>query len=263
MIPESAAGSVRAAYNTVAASYARVLPDTSFESSLDLAMIQQFADALCAGTADGGILDAGCGTGRMIAHLESLGLSDIEGVDLSEAMIAQARNSHPHRHFKTGDLAALPYAGRSFRGVLAWYSVIHTPPEHLPDIVTELARVTRHGGHVLLGFQAGIGQRTMDRAYGHDVLLTAWLHDPADVANTPHPPRLHHRRPTDAGAAVSRGARASVHPREAFRLTHRIAVGVLVGPLGVLMCRRRRVGEVVPGHVGLSRRPHRGRRNRR
>jgi len=215
MILETTAGSVRAAYNTVAASYARVLPDTSFESSLDLAMIQQFADAVRGGAADGGILDAGCGTGRMISHLESLGLSDIEGVDLSDAMIAQARNSHPQRHFKTGDLAALPYPGRSFRAVLAWYSVIHTPPEHLPDVVTELARVTRHGGHVLLGFQAGSGQRTMDHAYGHDVVLTAWLHDPAEVA------KLLSRQGFTIAAQLTREPRSIEAHAQAFILAWR------------------------------------------
>lgn len=178
----SATDSVREAYNTVAASYARLLADVSFESALDLAMIQQFADAVASGTPDAGILDAGCGAGRMISHLETLGLSDPEGVDLSEAMIEQARTAHPHRRFKIGDLSALPYPDRHFRGVLAWYSVIHTPPNRLPDVITELARVTRPGGHVLLGFQAGAGHRTLDRAYGHDVALTAYLHDPAAVA---------------------------------------------------------------------------------
>ena len=180
---ERATGCVRDAYNTVAAAYARILPDVSFECSLDLAMIQQFADVALTGTFDGDVLDAGCGTGRMISHLESLGLSEIEGVDLSEAMIEQARSSHPQRQFSIGDLAALPYPNQRFRGVVAWYSIIHTPPQQLPRIITELARVTRPGGHVLLGFQAGSGHRTVGRAYGHDVSLTSYLHDPADTAD--------------------------------------------------------------------------------
>lgn len=215
MIPKSTDGSVRAAYNAVAASYARVLPDTSFEVLLDLAMIQQFADAVLAGTADGGILDAGCGTGRMIAHLESLGLPDVEGVDLSEAMIAQARISHPRGRFKTGDLAALPYPDGRFRGVLAWYSVIHTPPEHLPDIVMELARVTGPGAHVLLGFHAGNGQRTVDRAYGHDVALTACLHDPADTA------KLLARQGFTIAAQLTRQPRSMETHVQAFILARR------------------------------------------
>lgn len=215
MIPFSTNGSVRAAYNAVAASYARVLPDTSFEGLLDLAMIQQFADAVLAGTADGGILDAGCGTGRMIAHLESLGLPDVEGVDLSEAMIAQARISHPRHRFRTGDLAALPYPDGRFRGVLAWYSVIHTPPEHVTDIVMELARVTGPGAHVLLGFHAGHGQRAVDRAYGHEVALTACLHDPADTA------QLLARHGFTIAAQLTREPRSNETHAQAFILARR------------------------------------------
>ncbi|RKR30086.1 class I SAM-dependent methyltransferase [Arthrobacter oryzae] len=174
MIPESTNGSVRAAYNAVAASYARVLPDTSFE-----------------------------------------GLLDVEGVDLSEAMIAQARISHPRRRFKTGDLAALPYPDARFRGVLAWYSVIHTPPEHVPDIVTELARVTGPGAHVLLGCHAGTGQRAVDRAYGHDVALTVCLHDPADTA------RLLTRNGFTIAAQLTRQPRSNETHAQAFILARR------------------------------------------
>lgn len=97
-------------------------------------------------------------------------------------MIEQARFAYPASHFEIGDLAALPYSDQRFRGVLAWYSVIHTPPHQLPGVIAELARVTRPGGSVLLGFQAGNGQETVRRAYGHHVTLTSYLHDPAATA---------------------------------------------------------------------------------
>jgi ubiquinone/menaquinone biosynthesis C-methylase UbiE len=211
----SATGSIRDAYNTVAAAYARVLADVSFESPLDLAMIRQFADALPTGAAEGGILDAGCGSGRMISHLESLGLRDVEGVDLSEAMIAQARISNPHHRFTIGDIAALPYPDKCFRGVLAWYSVIHTPAEQLPSVITELARVTQPGGYVLVGFQAGKGHRTIHRAYGHDVTLTACLHDPAATAE------LFTRQGFTISALLTREPRSSETHQQAFILARR------------------------------------------
>lgn len=178
-------------------------------------MIRQFADTVSTAAADGGNLDAGCGAGRMIPHLESLGLSDIEGVDLSEAMIAQARNAHPRHHFKIGDLAALPYPDRRFRGVVAWYSVIHTPPQQLTGVITELARLTRPGGHVLLGFQAGNGHRTVDRAYNHDVTLTAFLNDPFNTAG------LMSRRGFTTAARLSRDPRSIEAHAQAFILAKR------------------------------------------
>ena len=40
-------------------------------------------------------------------------------------------------------------------GVLAFYSVIHTPPQQLPTVFAEFERVLAPGGHLLLGFFAG------------------------------------------------------------------------------------------------------------
>lgn len=170
----------RRTYDTVAASYARLVPDTSYEAPGDLAMIEHFVAEL-PGSAS--VLDAGCGTGRMIAHIRSL-TPDlvVHGVDLSTAMVAEARASHPDAVIDVADLAGLPYSDAEFDGILAWYSIIHTPPTQVPTILAELRRVLRPSGRVLLGFQAGTGERNATRAYGHEVELHAFLHSVESVA---------------------------------------------------------------------------------
>jgi hypothetical protein len=55
-------------YDTIAADYARLLPRLNAETRLDVAMIDDFADR-CAAAQLGPVLDAGCGTGRVSAHL--------------------------------------------------------------------------------------------------------------------------------------------------------------------------------------------------
>ncbi|MCU1529644.1 MAG: hypothetical protein JWP75_3407 [Frondihabitans sp.] len=165
---------VRSAYDTVADSYARILADTSYEAPLDLALVDEFARQ----TGDGArILDAGCGAGRMITYLDGIGRFDIEGADLSPAMIARARHEHPGRRFHTAALTDLPFAEGSLDGVLCWYSIIHTPTAEIPEILREIRRILRPGGSALLAFQAGTGVRRIEHAYGHDVALTAYLHD--------------------------------------------------------------------------------------
>ncbi|KHK95799.1 hypothetical protein LK09_17310 [Microbacterium mangrovi] len=169
----------REAYDLVAAEYAALIPDTRYETALDLAMIDQFAELV--GT--GRVLDAGCGTGRMTAHLrERHPELSLTGVDLSEQMLVQASRAVPGVDFVQGELAALPCASASFDGVLVWYSTIHTPDEGMPAVFAELHRVVRPGGPVLLGFQAGRGERLIERAYGHDLDLIAYLHDVGAVA---------------------------------------------------------------------------------
>src|SRR5688500_15466093 len=116
-------GNVRQAYDTVAEDYASYLPDTRAEARLDLAMIDAFAEAVTSG-GDARVLDAGCGAGRMSRYLAERGCL-VEGVDLSENMVAMARRDHPDLVFTMGSLTDLPYPDNEFAGVMLWYSIIH------------------------------------------------------------------------------------------------------------------------------------------
>ena len=48
-------------------------------------------------------------------------------------------------------MAHTPYTDGSFVGILAWYSLIHTPPAHLTGTLTEFYRLLTPGGSLLLG----------------------------------------------------------------------------------------------------------------
>jgi ubiquinone/menaquinone biosynthesis C-methylase UbiE len=148
-------------------------------------MIDDLADRLVRAAAAEGrgtparVLDAGCGTGRVAAHLRGV---DVLGIDLSAGMLATAREQHPTLPLVAGALEALPVGTGTVDGVLAWYSWVHTPSEDLPAVVAETARVLAPGGHLLVAFQAGSGERrVLTQAYGHAVALTHVRHDPAHV----------------------------------------------------------------------------------
>ncbi|GGK11195.1 methyltransferase [Pilimelia anulata] len=164
-------------YDTVAEDYARLLPGLNAETTLDIAMIDDFTDR-CAAVSLGPVLDAGCGTGRVSAHLATRGL-DVFGTDLSLGMIEVARRTYPHLRFDVGALEDLPVPDATLGGVLAWYSLIHTAPDGLSTCVKDFARVLRPGAWLLTAFQAGDGQRVeRTSAYGHPVTLTSYRHDP-------------------------------------------------------------------------------------
>jgi ubiquinone/menaquinone biosynthesis C-methylase UbiE len=171
---------VRSAYDTVAETYSAVIPDTSFEAPLDMAMMDHFIAHMRA-TADRTVIDVGCGAGRMTSYLGEAGLA-VSGVDLSPEMVRIAQQLHPGLLFELGELTDLPQADAAADGVLAWYSIIHSPPTALPAIAREFWRALRPGGSALVAFHAGSGHRTIDRAYGHDVQLRAELHAPEEVA---------------------------------------------------------------------------------
>lgn len=167
--------SVRAAYDAVAADYATHIPDTRAEAPLDLAMVDAFVTAV---GPDGHVLDAGCGAGRMTRYLADRGVRP-HGVDLSPGMVAMARRDHPDLGFGVASLDALPFGDGSVDGVLLWYSVIHTPPAGLGRVLAEAVRVTRPGGHLLVGAQSGHGIRDVAPNYrrlGHEITLERHLY---------------------------------------------------------------------------------------
>ncbi len=182
--PDAAAyAAVSSAYDTVAEDYALHLPDTRVEADLDLAMLDHFIASVTA-QGDGLVLDAGCGTGRITRYLTDRGCA-VEGVDLSPGMITAARRAHPDLTFAVASITDLPHRAATFTGVLLWYSTFHTPPDRLPDVFTEMARVLRPGGHLLVAFQAGVGTHDLAptyRRFGHDVQLDRHLFDVEKVA---------------------------------------------------------------------------------
>ena len=169
----------RTAYDTVAVTYEALLRDALAASPDDRAVLALFAERVRL-SGGGSVGDLGCGPGRITSHLHDLGL-DVFGVDLSPAMVAVARRAHPRLPFEVGSLLALPVADDALAGAVAWYSVIHTPPERLPDVVGELVRAVRPGGWLVLAFQAGDGECRKIAGYGHDVDLEAWRHSPSYV----------------------------------------------------------------------------------
>jgi SAM-dependent methyltransferase len=162
----------RTAYDTVAADYAELVRLDRSETALDRALIADFAARV---RGRGPVLDAGCGPGRLTRHLTDVGVDAI-GVDLSPEMVRIARQRHPDLDVSVAGLDALPQSSGSLAGVLAWYSVIHTPPALLPTVLGELLRVLRPAGWLLIAAQSGEGARHLAHAYGHDLDLTAYLY---------------------------------------------------------------------------------------
>ena len=171
----------RAAYDTVAVSYERILRDELDGKPVDRAMLAVFAELVRAAPGGRRVADLGCGPGRVTAHLHRLGV-DAFGVDLSPGMIAVARRTHPDLDFAVGSMTALALADDSLSGVLTWYSTVHTPPEVLPAVFAECHRVLAPGGHMLLAFKVGDQLWHRDQAYGHQVSLDVYWTDPDRIA---------------------------------------------------------------------------------
>lgn len=96
------------------------------------------------------VLDAGCGTGIYLAELISIGVKPT-GIDQDEALLdyaAKAKGLGPV--LVRGPLVPLPFVSRSFDKVLCVCTLeFVVQPE---KAVSEMERVLRPGGMLLLGF---------------------------------------------------------------------------------------------------------------
>src|SRR6202043_1249562 len=74
------------------------------------------------------ICDLGCGPGQVARYLHTRGAAAC-GIDLSPEMVKCAQRLNPSIPFQQGDMLALArVADSTFRGIAAFYSIIHVPP---------------------------------------------------------------------------------------------------------------------------------------
>ncbi|GAA0805896.1 class I SAM-dependent DNA methyltransferase [Spirilliplanes yamanashiensis] len=159
---------VRQAYAAVAELYIGLFGAADRVHPDDLAFIGRHL----AGRA-GPVLDAGCGPGHLTGHLRSLG-ADASGLDLVPEFLAHARARHPGVPFRQGSLTGLDVPDGSLAGILAWYSLIHLPPDDLDGVLAGFRRALAGGGALVIGFFDG----DEVAAFDHKV-VTAYRH-PAD-----------------------------------------------------------------------------------
>ncbi|GFE24371.1 class I SAM-dependent DNA methyltransferase [Streptomyces nigrescens] len=170
----------RTFYDAVAADYAEHFRDALAARPLDRAVLAGFAELVRDADA-GPVADLGCGPGKVTAHLAGLGLP-VFGVDLSPQMVALARRTHPEVRYEVGAMTDLDLPDGALGGIVAYYSIIHTPQERLPELFAEFHRLLAPGGHALVAFQVGDEPLHVAEPFGHPVSLDFRRRRPDRVA---------------------------------------------------------------------------------
>jgi SAM-dependent methyltransferase len=96
-------------------------------------------------------------------------------------MIEHAGQLNPGIEFRQGDLRSLHVESRSAAGVVAFYSIIHIPPDDLVGVLLEQDRILKPQGLLLLAFHTGSGSIHRDEWWGHQVSIDFYLFDSAEV----------------------------------------------------------------------------------
>lgn len=202
---------VQRAYGARAAEYAAHLGRMDAVAEPDRELVRSWAQTLT-----GPVLDVGCGPGHWTAFLHADGIP-VTGIDPTPEFIAHARSAYPGVAFRNGRAERLEVAEESLGGVLAWYSLIHSPPDEVATMVREFARALRPGGSLLVGFFEG-----PERAPFEHAITTAYrwpvdalcavvrecgftvteTHTRADPGTRPHGAIVATRNPAEVGAVA-------------------------------------------------------------
>lgn len=184
MTEPSHLAAIRESYDTVAVDYTRLVKEPAELDPVSRAMLAAFAE-LAAPL--GPVADLGCGPGKVTAHLAALG-APVFGVDVSPRMIELARAAYPELRFTVGSMTALDIADGDLGGILAYYTIHHTPPQWLPTVFAEFHRTLAPGGRLMLAGHVGNGEHLRPtRAYGdHPVSYESHLLPPDRIAELLH-----------------------------------------------------------------------------
>jgi ubiquinone/menaquinone biosynthesis C-methylase UbiE len=162
------------AYNKAAEKYAEKFIDELKAKHFDRMLLKDFAEE---NISAGKMIDLGCGPGQTTSFLYHCGVRDIVGTDIAPAMMQVAKKINPQLHFEIADMLHLPYADRSFGSAIAFYSIVHFSYPQVKAALTEIQRVLKTGGRLLLSFHIGNEMVHLDHFLEQEVNMNFYFFD--------------------------------------------------------------------------------------
>jgi SAM-dependent methyltransferase len=167
-------------YDQLADEYVRRIYGELQHKPLDRQLLADFA-ARVKGT--GVVCDLGCGPGHVSRYLSELGV-EVCGIDLSAELVERARRLNPNIDFRQGDLFKLDVEDATWAGLVVFYSIIHVPSSDHVLAFSEMRRVLRLGGLVLVAFHVGEQVLHFDELWGQEVFIDFHLFHSGEVADS-------------------------------------------------------------------------------
>lgn len=173
---------------------------------LELELVRRYGTGL-------DILEAGCGTGLLLAEAARVGRSAI-GLDLSRGMLERARERG--LSIVQGSLTHVPLPDASVDLVYSMKVLAHVPP--IREAITELARITRPGGHLLLEFYNPRSLRYLAKVLGGAATITEGTTDRDVFTRYDTPSSARSYLPPSLEYVGMRGVRVVTPSSQVFRI---------------------------------------------
>jgi SAM-dependent methyltransferase len=103
-----------------------------------------------AGSPGNALLDVGCGPGHYCGRFAADGFKPL-GIDLDEAMIAEAQLRYPEAEFRCLDMRRVDEIGKQFDCIWSIGNVMaHLPTEELAPFISKIHKLLNPGGHWIM-----------------------------------------------------------------------------------------------------------------
>lgn len=110
---------------------------------------------------DSSVLDLGCGAGNNAVYLSKLGCN-VTGIDLSDSMLAIAKNKKSTAKFIKGDVCELNFVNNSWDCIILSYILCHLTNDDIADCLARLAHILMPGGVLFIElFMGNLGEITI------------------------------------------------------------------------------------------------------
>lgn len=154
LVPDYDRDAVRRMWDADAADYDGRLGDELAAKPFERSLLDEAGRAM---RELGPVIDLGCGPAQVARYLGDRGVKTV-GVDLAKGMLVAARRRAPQLPLVAGDALDLPFATGSCGGVVAFYSLHNLLRQMFPRAVSEMRRVVRTGGSLLIATHGGTGE---------------------------------------------------------------------------------------------------------
>jgi ubiquinone/menaquinone biosynthesis C-methylase UbiE len=170
----------RQAYNLAAQRYHDLFHNEMSEKAYDRDLLDRFARGL---GRESLVCDAGCGPSAHIGRYVFDKGIPVVGVDISDQCVELAQRHNPGMEFARADIGALPFADQTFDGIIAYYSLIDTPKEHVGTIFREFRRVLKPQGRLLTAVKAGAAEGYQPELLGIETPIWFTLFTQEEIAD--------------------------------------------------------------------------------
>lgn len=112
------------------------------------------------------ILDVGCGAGKPVdEYLVKRGFA-VNGIDISERMIALAKQNVPQAFYEVKDMTKLREGEYCVNGIVSFYAIFHTPKEMHQSLLKKFASFMPNDGALLITMGASEWEGTEEDFHG-------------------------------------------------------------------------------------------------